>query len=155
MTSDDELPPQSAIIADQRAELSLSLKDVRVLVVEDERDTRAMIRRVLEKRGAIVRTASTSAEAIALLSVEPFQVLLSDIGLPGEDGYTLIKRVREMPAIHGGNVPAVALTAYGRSEDRDRAIRAGFHMHLGKPVEVTELVVVVESMARIRPVKTA
>ena len=155
MVSDaDESPKSAAVVDDPVERVASSLEGVRVLVVEDERDTRAMLRRVLEKRGAVVRTAATASEAIALLSVEPFNVLLSDIGLPGEDGYTLIKKVRELPAIHGGSVPAIALTAYGRSEDRKRAITAGFHMHLAKPVEVTELVVVVQSMARIRPIRT-
>jgi CheY-like chemotaxis protein len=112
-----------------------------------------MMRRILESRGAMVRIAGTADEAIQLLSLEPFDVLLSDIGLPGEDGYTLIKRVRALPAAHGGTVPAVALTAYTRPEDRARAIRAGFHMHVAKPVDTTELMVVVSSMVRIRDSK--
>jgi CheY-like chemotaxis protein len=124
-------------------------------VVEDERDARALIRRILEKRGAVVRTAASASEAIALLSVEPFHVLVSDIGLPGEDGYVLIKRVRELPVVHGGTVAAVALTAYTRAEDRTRAIRAGFHMHLPKPVEAKALAVVVDRMARIPQVKAS
>ncbi|MDB6170165.1 MAG: Chemotaxis protein methyltransferase CheR [Verrucomicrobia bacterium] len=127
-----------------------SLAHLRLLVVDDERDSRLLMRRVLEARGAQVRLASTADEAIQLLSLEPFDVLISDIGLPGEDGYQLIRRVRALPAPLGGSVPAVALTAYTRTEDRARAIRAGFHMHVTKPVEARELIVVVASMARIR-----
>ena len=129
------------------------LEYLRLLVVDDERDSRLMLRRVLEARGATVRVASSSDEAIQILSLEPFHVLISDIGLPGEDGYALMKRVRALPVQQGGTVPAIALTAYTRSEDRNRAIRTGFHMHLAKPVETTELVVAIASMAKIRPIK--
>jgi hypothetical protein len=75
-------------------------------------------------------------------------VLLSDIGMPGEDGYELIRRVRELPPDRGGRTPAAALTAFARGEDRRRALRAGFQMHLAKPVEIQELAAVVASLAR-------
>ena len=132
-----------------------SLENLRLLVVDDERDSRLLLRRVLEARGATVRVASSSDEAIQILSMEPIHVLISDIGLPGEDGYAMMKRVRALPVLQGGTVPAIALTAYTRSEDRSRAIRTGFHMHLSKPVETMELVVAIASMAKIRPLKSA
>ncbi len=82
-----------------------------------------------------------------MLQAERPDVLVSDIGMPNEDGYTLIRRVRALGAERGGNVPAVALTAYARAEDRMRAIRAGFQMHVPKPVEPAELITMVASLA--------
>jgi CheY-like chemotaxis protein len=81
------------------------------------------------------------------MSVVP-DVLISDIGMPGEDGYELIRRVRQLPSESGGKVPAIALTAYARTEDRLQALRAGYHMHVPKPVELTELVAIVASLVR-------
>ena len=126
---------------------SLDLTDVKVLVVDDEADARALIKRLLEDRGAVVRTAGSVAEASALLEAERPDVLVSDIGMPGEDGYTLIRRVRALSAQAGGDVPAIALTAYARSEDRLKAIMAGFQMHLAKPVEAAELLAQIASLA--------
>jgi hypothetical protein len=78
----------------------------------------------------------------------PPDVLISDIGMPEEDGYALIRKLRDMPAGRGGNVPAIALTAYARTEDRLQALRAGYQMHVTKPVELTELAAVVASLAK-------
>ncbi len=125
----------------------LDLTDISVLVVDDEVDARALIKRLLEDRGAIVRMAGSVAEAFALLEAERPDVLVSDIGMPGEDGYALIRRVRALPAQAGGDVPAIALTAYARSEDRLKAIMAGFQMHLAKPVEAAELLAQIASLA--------
>ena len=96
----------------------LDLGGVKVLVLDDEADARALVRRLLEDRGALVRVAGTVEEALRLLGEEKPDVLVSDIGMPGEDGYSLIRRVRALGPARGGDVPAVALTAYARSEDR-------------------------------------
>ena len=98
--------------------------------------------------GAQVTTASSAREALEALAGGKFGVLISDIGMPGEDGYELIRSVRALPADGGGRTPAVALTAYARAEDRLRAMRAGFEMHVSKPVELTELIVVIANLAR-------
>ena len=123
----------------------LDLAGVKVLVVDDEGDARALLKRVLEDRAASVRTAGSAAEALRLLQAERPDVLVSDIGMPEEDGYALIRRVRALEA--GGDVPAIAVTAYARSEDRLKAILAGFQMHVSKPVDATELLALVASLA--------
>jgi CheY-like chemotaxis protein len=125
----------------------LQLHGTRVLVVDDEADARAVVRRLLEDCGAAVLTAAGAAEAVAMVESERPDVLVSDIGMPGEDGYSLIRRVRALGAERGGNVPALALTAYARAEDRVRAVRAGFQTHVVKPVEPAELITMVASLA--------
>jgi hypothetical protein len=95
-----------------------------------------------------VTTASSAAEAFRLLKEAKPDVLVSDIGMPDEDGYALIRQVRSLPAGQGGMVPAIALTAYARTEDRLQALRAGYQMHVTKPVELTELAAVVASLAK-------
>jgi PAS domain S-box-containing protein len=124
------------------------LDGLRLLVVDDEEDTREMLVTLLEGCGARVRAASSVAEALRLLSAERPDVLLSDIGMPGEDGYALIERLRALPSEAGGDLPAVALTAYARSEDRTRALLSGFSTHVPKPVEPLELFAVIASLAR-------
>jgi CheY-like chemotaxis protein len=120
---------------------------VKVLVVDDEPDARGLIKRLLEDRDATVQTAGSAGEAIEQLrSLRP-DVLVSDIGMPGEDGYSLIRRVRSLGPDAGGKVPALALTAYARSEDRMRAVGAGYQMHVAKPVEPAELILMVASLA--------
>jgi PAS domain S-box-containing protein len=117
------------------------LDDVRILVVEDEADGRALIARVLEDRGAKPTCASTADEALKALSQEQFDVLLSDIGMPDMDGFQLIRSVRSLDESRaGGPLPAIAITAYARPEDRQRSLLAGFHMHLSKPIEASELI---------------
>lgn len=128
--------------------LASSIAGLNVLVVDDEPDARALVRRVLEDCNAVVRTAASVSEAIDLLARCPSDVLVSDIGMPVEDGYDLIRRVRALGAERGGNIPAVALTAYARSEDRMRTVRAGFQMHIAKPVAPAELIEMVASLAR-------
>jgi signal transduction histidine kinase/ActR/RegA family two-component response regulator len=124
-----------------------SLRGLRVLVVDDEPDARALVSRLLEDSGAQVTTASSAAEALAAVANRPPDVLVSDIGMPTEDGFALIRRLRDLPAEAGGNTPAIALTAYARSEDRQHVIYAGFQMHVCKPVEPTELITMVASLA--------
>jgi CheY-like chemotaxis protein len=120
---------------------------VKVVIVDDEPDARALLRRLLEDCDAEVHAAETVEQAVALVQSERPHVLISDIGMPGEDGYGLIRRVRALPAETGGQTPAVALTAYARAEDRVTAIVAGFQHHLSKPVEPNELIAVVTSLA--------
>jgi CheY-like chemotaxis protein len=118
-----------------------------VLVVDDKADARNLVRRVLEDCGARVLLADSAKDALAVLCSERPQMLISDIGMPGEDGYELIRRVRQLPANQGGRTPAAALSAFARAEDRTRALRAGYQMHIAKPVEPTELTAVVASLA--------
>jgi signal transduction histidine kinase/ActR/RegA family two-component response regulator len=126
------------------------LTGIRVLVVEDDDDARGLLEKVLETRGALVKTTSSAREALDFLALERVDVLLCDIEMPGTDGYQLIRELRLRPAQKGGAVPAVALTAYARTEDRLRALRAGFQLHLAKPVHPTELATVVSSLAARR-----
>ncbi len=125
----------------------LNLDGVKVLVVDDELDARNLVKRLLEDRDATVWTAGSAKEAFDLLLAERPDVLVSDIGMPGEDGYALIRRVRALPRDQGGATPAMALTAYARSEDRQKVIIAGFQLHLAKPVEAGELLALVASLA--------
>ena len=131
-----------------RAEGALpSLDGVRVLVVDDERDAREVIVAILEQRGARTFEASSVEEALAMLDEERPDVLVSDIGLPEEDGYSLMRRIRALPRERGGGIPAAALTAYARTEDRMQALLAGFQVHVPKPVQPSELIAVVFSLA--------
>ena len=157
--------PRSPIAAEpvdsrvySRAERMVRLEDgpdlagIRVLVAEDDEDARGLIEKVLEIQGAAVTAVSSAREALDLLLEQPFDVLLSDIEMPDTDGYQLIRELRLRSAKEGGSVPAAALTAYARTEDRMRALRAGFQLHLGKPVQPSELVTVVASLAARRNV---
>ena len=123
-----------------------ALEGLRVLVVDDENDARQLIAHVLEQCQATVKAVSSVAAAIAALSEFKPDVLVSDIGMPHEDGYALIRKIRALSPEDGGRVPAAALTAYARSEDRTRALAAGYQMHLPKPVEPGELALVVASL---------
>ena len=96
---------------------------------------------------AVVGVASSAKEALQLMTETRPDVLVSDIGMPLDDGYSLIKSVRALPASRGGRVPAVALTAYARMEDRTRALLSGFNMHVAKPIDPTELLVVIANLA--------
>jgi PAS domain S-box-containing protein len=123
------------------------LESLRLLVVDDDSGTREVMQAILERAGAEVRTADSAAATLKILDEWQPDVLLSDIGMPVVDGYGLIREVRARPASRGGRVPAAALTAYSRTEDRLRALSAGFQMHLAKPVEPIELITVVASLA--------
>ncbi|PCC68571.1 PAS domain-containing hybrid sensor histidine kinase/response regulator [Nannocystis exedens] len=123
------------------------LAGLRVLVVDDERDTREMLGMLLQRCGVEVLLAGSAAEALQQIVSERPDVLISDIGMPGEDGYMLLERVRRLPRDAGGSIPAVALTAYARSEDRTRALLAGFNNHVAKPVEPLELLAVIASLS--------
>jgi CheY-like chemotaxis protein len=132
-------PPLAAPRAD--------LRGFKILVVDDEADARALIRKLLEECEAIVTTAACADEALALLVSEQPDLLISDIGMPIEDGYRLIQRVRAM-LNEQSRTPAIALTAFARVEDRVKAIESGYQMHLAKPVEPLELIAMVASWKR-------
>ncbi len=123
------------------ADPCVEIAGLRALVVDDEPDARALVKRLLEDCGATAETAGSAREAIELLGREPFDVMVSDVGMPGEDGYQLIRQVRQLEK--NAAIPAIALTAYARSEDRVKAVSAGFLMHLSKPVEPAELIAMV------------
>jgi PAS domain S-box-containing protein len=132
--------PDDDVMADEG---QIDLSTVRVLVVDDDPDGRELMRRVLAGAGASVTTAVDGHEACMLFELNPPDIYISDIAMPGMDGYTAIKAIRSKSATQGANVPAVAVTAYARPEDRKRAIRAGFDMHIAKPIDPDELLAIV------------
>jgi signal transduction histidine kinase/ActR/RegA family two-component response regulator len=129
-----------------RTPQSTILSGVRALVVDDELDACELLGVLLRERGAEVSVATTADEALEALERARPHLLISDIGMPGVDGYEFLRRVRCLPPERGGRTPAVALTAYARSEDRLRALQAGYQTHLSKPVEPAELIAVVASL---------
>ncbi len=124
-----------------------SLQGLKVLVVDDEADTRELISEVLKECGSEVVLSRSAAEALEALHQHKPDILISDLGMPDEDGYSLISKIRSLPPERGGQIPAAALTAYARAEDRMRVLRCGFQFHLPKPVDSAELVTVVASLA--------
>ena len=129
---------------------TISLSNVAVLVVDDEPDARNVLKRLLESAGALVYLAQSAEDGMQQLLAKPVEVLICDIGMPDQDGYSFIRRIRSLDRRDKSEVAAVALTAYARSEDRTEAIRAGFQNHLPKPVEPAELLAVVHSLANPR-----
>ncbi len=134
---------ETGALADCPPELS----DLRVLLVDDEADSRDLLNLVLNSCGATVTLANSAAEAFETIKREKFDIIVSDIGMPEEDGFSLIRKIRELSNEEGGSVPAIALTAYARAEDRVRALRSGFQMHIAKPVENSELLAAVANLA--------
>jgi CheY-like chemotaxis protein len=128
------------------------LAGVRALVVDDEDDARELLKSALTQYGAEVIAVSSATEAYELIISAPDRerpdVLVTDIGMPDEDGYSLMRRVREWERERDFYTPAVALTAYGRTEDRVRALKAGFQTHIAKPVDPAELAIVIESLIK-------
>ena len=118
-----------------------------MLVVDDEPDARSLIERLLQDCEATVTTAGSASEAMEQVARDRPDVLLSDIGMPKEDGYALIRRIRNL-AGENGRIPAIALTAYARSEDRAKAIQAGYQNHLPKPIEPIKLIAMVASLVK-------
>jgi CheY-like chemotaxis protein len=123
--------------------------DIRVLVVDDDRESREVVAANLTSRQATVTTADSAAQALELLQREHVDVLLADIAMPGEDGYSLIRKIRAGKP-ETASVPAAALTALARDEDRRQALDAGFQLHLAKPVDPSSLVAAVASLGRAR-----
>jgi len=125
---------------------SLALDSLNILVVEDDDDIRYFITTVLEADGATVEAVPSAAAALKILPQLQPDILISDIGMPNEDGYTLIRKIRALKPDMGGKVPAIALTAFGDSESRIRALEAGFQTHVSKPVFPEELVEIVADL---------
>ncbi len=129
-----------------------SLAGLRALIVDDEEEVRALLTMTLQEYGAQAQAVASGKEALEMLARQTpddhFDALICDIGMPGEDGYAVMRKVRALPPDKGAAIPSIALTAYGRAEDRIRALAAGFHMHVAKPVEPDELAVVILSLLK-------
>ena len=126
---------------------AMNLAGIRVLVVDDEPDTRELIRQVLAQAQADAVTAGSAADALRAIEAQRPDVVVSDIGMPGRDGYEFIRQLRRLPHGQGGRTPAIALTAFARTEDRTRAMMAGYQVHVAKPIEPAELIATVASLA--------
>ena len=147
----DEAPASDEQKRETQAKASLqqvNLSEVRVLAVDDEPDAAALIKRVLEENHAVVDKASSAEEAMEFLAREKFDVLISDIGMPVQDGYEFISRVRSLEGNPNQRVPAIAVTAFARAEDKERAILAGFQQHVSKPLDIGALVAVVAEVSK-------
>jgi PAS domain S-box-containing protein len=146
-------PEDARQLATARAALGTSsaprLPDTHVLIVDDDLEGCALMARMIESRGAQVRCVGSAQAALELLAHERFDILLSDIGMPDMDGYDFIRRVRELPNERAHSIPAIAITAYARQEDRHRALLAGYQMHLAKPVEASELFAAIASFRKL------
>ena len=125
------------------------LERATILLVDDEADTRLLVQRILEDRGARVLTAASAAEALTLIAREKVDLMVSDIGMPGMDGYQLIEQARVLDPRRSGPLPAIAVTAYARPEDRQRSLLAGYQAHISKPLEARELIAAIASLLRI------
>jgi CheY-like chemotaxis protein len=142
-------PPAQAPQSEEGAAPGGELREVRVLVVDDEADTLELTRYLLESAGAEVETADSAPAALSLLDSRSFDVLVSDIGLPGQDGHALVRELRAR-GYSGAAIPAIALTGYATSADATMCAAAGFQMHLAKPVDARELVRSIASLAASR-----
>ncbi|HEY8072577.1 MAG TPA: PAS domain S-box protein [Labilithrix sp.] len=137
--------PVSTALASS-SEAAPRLDGLNVLVVDDEEDARVIVEQVLTDKGANVKTAASAREALELFASSPPDVIVCDIGMPGMDGYALLRTVRALPPTRGGRTPALALTAYARKEDAQRALAAGFQMHAPKPIEPAHLATLVANL---------
>ena len=138
--SESKLSPLAFNVEDSESTENLELSGVRILVVDDDTDSRDFLDFALLDAGAQTTAVDSAAAAFEALSSSQFQVLVSDIGMPQEDGYSLIQRIRKLPAEKGGTIPAIALTAYASDVDRNAALSAGFQNHLPKPIAPDDLV---------------
>jgi CheY-like chemotaxis protein len=120
-----------------------------VLLVDDESDVREMMMLALERSGATVISAASAREALDTLARVDVDVLLADIAMPGEDGYDLIRKVRGLPAGRASRIPAAAVTACAREDERQRALAAGFQLHLAKPLDSAQLTQAVAALRRL------
>jgi signal transduction histidine kinase len=150
-TDDDLAHPPAAPVVDLSLEDLPSLDGISVLVVDDDTDSRNVVCQLLETQGASVSMASSTPDAFTRFKQLRPDVLVSDIGMPEEDGYALIRQVRSLPAHEGGNTPAVALTAYVSTEDENAALTAGYHRHVRKPLVVAELITAVAELGTNTP----
>jgi CheY-like chemotaxis protein len=126
-----------------------SLRGANILVVDDEADGRAIIARILEGQGASVVTVGVASQALEAMRATRFDIVLSDIGMPEMDGYQFMRQARSLDAQRPSPIPAIAITAYARPEDRQRSLLAGFNLHLAKPVEASELVASVAGLLNL------
>ena len=147
-TSVDEPPTATSEFAQSTGQVTLSLDGINVLVVDDEPDSRRVLVRQLLRAQATVQEAESVSQADAILRSWLPDVLISDIAMPGEDGYSLVKRLRHSPDLKLMNLPAIALTAFARIEDQTRALEAGFQKHLSKPFDLNALILAVDDLAR-------
>ncbi|MEP6487715.1 ATP-binding protein [Microcoleus vaginatus GB2-A3] len=142
-------PLNSLVETKGRFQVSPTLEGLQILVVEDEADALELLSTILGKYGADVIAVASVKEALTIIETASDRspdVLVSDIGMPDEDGYSLIRKLRQLEVQRGGTLPAIALTAYARNDDRQQSLLAGFQMHLTKPVDAAELVAVVASL---------
>ena len=128
-----------------------TIADARVLIVEDDPGTRDALTQMLRLTGAVIRTAASAADAMTCFAEFHPDLLVCDISMPDEDGYSLLRRFRALGPERGGNVPALALSALAGDDDRRRSAEAGFQMHMAKPVEVARLVAALAQL-RVNPV---
>jgi CheY-like chemotaxis protein/two-component sensor histidine kinase len=135
---------------------TLDLENAHVLVVDDERDARELLRAMLAATGARISEADSASQALHLISDDPPDIVLADIAMPGQDGYALMRAIRALPDGAGQGIRAIAVSAYARREDRQRAQGAGFNEHLGKPVQLDELFETIERVwtHSLRPLST-
>jgi CheY-like chemotaxis protein len=137
---------QQSIAGEARPAELARLDGVRVLVVDDERDTRDLLVTILTQSGALVQAVATVADALEILRLKKQDLLISDIEMPNEDGYSLIRKVRVLEQGQERRIPAIALTAHARGADRLRALSAGYQLHIPKPVEPAELVMAIANL---------
>ncbi|MBW4550767.1 MAG: DUF4118 domain-containing protein [Aphanocapsa sp. GSE-SYN-MK-11-07L] len=147
------MPTQAAVNLESETAATLNLNGIQVLVVDDEADSREFIAFVVEQAGATVKTAAAAAEAIAILRLGQFDILLSDIGMPELDGYALIQQVRGLPLEQNRQIKAIALTAYAGDFNQEQALAAGFQKHLSKPVEPEGLVRAIAELSKQNTLK--
>ncbi|MDF5708913.1 MAG: ATP-binding protein [Nostoc sp. S4] len=146
-----ELKMEDRSIADDSYPLGMlyaPLQGVRLLVVDDDADTREFLTFLLEEQGAIVTSAASAGEALSLIVQSKPDLLLSDLGMPKVDGYTLIKKLRSLPAHQGGQIPAIALTAYAAETTQKQVLTAGFQLHITKPVDPAKLVAAIAALVQ-------
>jgi len=117
-----------------------------VLLVEDDDDSRKLLSTMLKRNGARVTATKSVAEALNMFAQQLPDILISDIGMPDEDGYALIRKLRRLPPDKGGLTPAIALTGYASKKDRERALEAGYHKHMAKPIEQADMIAAIASL---------
>jgi CheY-like chemotaxis protein len=135
-------------VPEAKAPSGIRLDGIRVLVVDDEHDSREVMAHTLEDCGASVSLAGNAREALEILEQSEMDVLLADIAMPDQDGYALIRQIRSSGAGRIATIPAAAVTAHARDEERRQALAAGFHLHLAKPFEPGQLMRTVQALAR-------
>ena len=128
-------------------EVRADLSGLKIMIVDDEADSRELLELTLKGLGAAITLADSASFALKAIEKEKFDLIISDIGMPDEDGFSLIKKIRNLPAERDRKIPAIALTAYARAEDRIKALQSGFQMHISKPINLNELTAVISSIA--------